>query len=116
MGGGVTCTSPVVRAVVNGPAIGFAEAPAEHVVAGEDVLRGQLTNKVVPIEAPVGVARDFVSFEDHAATLNSPHARVQSRKAPTDEVSTVGAHRTDADAAFGGTAARRENVGVEQWD
>jgi hypothetical protein len=53
------------------------------------------------IETPIGVAQDRVSLKDHVATVNLPRVRAQSRKAPTDEVSSVRAHWTDGDAAFG---------------
>jgi hypothetical protein len=51
------------------------------------------------IETPEGVARDRVSLKDHVATLYLPRVWAQSRKAPTDEVSSVGAHWTDGDPA-----------------
>jgi len=93
----------VVRAVVNDTAAGLANVPAKHVVAGQDVLRGQFTYKVILIETPKGVARDCVSLKDHVAILDLPRVCAQSRKAPTDEVSSVGAHWTDGDPAIGGT-------------
>jgi len=110
MDGSVTWTSPVVRAVVNGTAAGLADVPAEHVVAGQDVLRGQITYEVIVIETPEGVARDRVSLKDHVATLYLPRVWAQGRKAPTDEVSSVGAHWTDGDPAVRYTPQIRQDL------
>jgi len=100
----------VVRAEVNDTAAGLANVPAEHVVAGQDVLRSQFTYKVILIETPKGVARDCVSLKDHVATLNLPRDWAQSRKAPTDEVNSVGAHRTDGDPTIRDTSDSRQEL------
>jgi hypothetical protein len=49
------------------------------------------------IETPIGVARDCVAFKDHVPTLVLPRGWAQSRKTPTDEIRSVGAHWTDGD-------------------
>jgi hypothetical protein len=99
----------VVWAVVNDTAAGLANVPAEHVVAGQDVLRIQFTYKVTLIETPMGVARDCISLKDHAATLDLPRDWAQSRKAPTDEARPVGVHWTDVTRRSGIPATPAKN-------